>query len=64
MDIQIKNAILDVLKERCAVFNDGMLARYRASAQSRKILALAKNPHQWRGRHTRRRAGGARPPSL
>lgn len=42
MDIQIKNAILDVLKERCAVFNDGMLARYRASAQNRKILVLAK----------------------
>ena len=42
MNIQTKSALLDVLKERCAVFNDGMLARYRASAQSRKILALAK----------------------
>lgn len=42
MDIQTKTAILDVLKERCAVFNDGMLARYRASAQSRKILAQTK----------------------
>lgn len=42
MDIQTKTALLDVLKERCAVFNDGILARYRASAQSHKILALAK----------------------
>ena len=42
MDIKTKTAILDVLKERCAVFNDGMLARYRASEQNHKILALQK----------------------
>lgn len=41
-----------MLKEHCAVFNDGMLARYRASAQSRKILALAKiRIKQWLGAH-------------
>lgn len=40
MEKIIESAIKDVLRERVAIANDGMLATYCASFASRKILAL------------------------